>query len=75
MNGMERRMEGMRLDDRTGNGQSEQGRTDMQRNEWKGRLANGNGNANANGQEGFRQFNGNRNPFRQVVSWLEFDQE
>ena len=58
MNGVER----MQLNDKTA--EKGQNRAEMQRNEWKGRYANG--------QEGFRKFNNNRIPFRQVVSWLNY---
>ncbi|PAV59543.1 hypothetical protein WR25_23051 [Diploscapter pachys] len=58
MNGVER----MQLNDKTA--ETGQSGTEMPRNEWKGRYPNGNGNAN--GQEGFRKFNTNRIPFRQV---------
>ncbi|PAV81245.1 hypothetical protein WR25_08460 [Diploscapter pachys] len=58
MNGVER----MQLNDKTA--ETGQSRAEMPRNEWKGRYPNG----NANGQEGFRKFNTNRTPFRQVNS-------
>ena len=58
MNGVER----MQLNDKTA--ETGQNRTEMQRKEWKGRYANG--------QEGFRKFNNNRTPFRQVVTWLNY---